>query len=260
MTATMIAAFLFFGPAGIASVALASPSAPAPVSSSPSSSDLELREAASVPASPFPAAFVPVPLPTLYLRLEAGLSVGTTYSRANERKESATAYVRLNARVWRDLTLAASVEGETVRYRALELGPGYDWLRLDFGLAPRFTVYPFEKKRRCPGLEGYVATPFGLTSVYATVPPRRAFREEVQQTDGWFVGASAGIAYLPPSRVAGVFVEVAYARHTSHLTSTVTPFDTPQLSTTSHLEDIDHRLMLSVGGILGLVRRRRLEQ
>jgi hypothetical protein len=199
-------------------------------------------------------AFVPVASPTVYLRLEVGVAEGKRDSRSDGGKNTATAFIRLNVRVWQELTLAAFCEAEVLRYTPLDLGPGYDWYRLDFGLAPRFTLHPFENARRFPALEAYLSLPFGLTSVHATVPPRRAFREEIRQTGGWFAGVTAGVAYLPRSRIAGVFVELAYARHAVGLSSTVTPFDQPQAPSTSHLDAADHRFLVSIGGILSLLR------
>jgi len=193
--------------------------------------------------------------PTVYLRLEAGLGAATnssssSFGRAHE--PAVAGLVRLNARLWRDLWLGAFAELTGWRDPPLAVGPGYDWNQWDVGLAPRYSLHPFTFRGRTVGFEAYLAVPFGLTSVHPTVPPRRAFREELRQTSGWFTGVTAGAAYSGWSRIMGVFVEIGYAHHMIGLTSTVTP--PGEASSVEHADISDHRVMVSVGGMLTLAK------
>ncbi|HEX6277869.1 MAG TPA: hypothetical protein VFZ53_32725 [Polyangiaceae bacterium] len=123
---------------------------------------------------------------------------------------------------------------------------GYKRRRLDFGLEPRIWL---RAEPTDPTPELYLGLGGGLSQPFVSAPERRTYDEHVEGPFGYYFAGSLGTTLS--WRTWGLFCELSYALHRTHLDATLEPKVPGASRTLDELDYVDHAVLLSAGVLAG---------
>jgi hypothetical protein len=129
--------------------------------------------------------------------------------------------------------------------RGAAIDAGYDYQRIDLGLAPHLRILSARARTVSFGLDAWVALPVGLSRPFGSAPPRRAFYERIDGRWGWYAGAVAGAVVR--SHRSGVLLEIGYTRHAADTSSVITPHDPAIAPVVDTGHQVDHEIRYMLG-------------